>query len=170
MAVWLEGMQTVLRNLNNEIKKIEGRTESGMIRAAIQVRRDMEKVPPVIPVDTSNLRASWFIITKSGKEGAPSSPSFTNVSQTTGERRSVDVSQMASNHQRVKQEALAEARYYKHPVLIMGFTASYATAVHEDMTKQRQRPGSGPKFLEQALARNQAYILKVIGEEAYIKK
>jgi len=165
---WLEGMNEVLRNLNKEIKNIEGRTESGMIRAAIQVRRDMEKTPPIIPVDTSNLRASWFIITRSGR-GATSTPTFSNVSKTTGERRSVDTQQMRAQHERVTQNASSEVKQYKYPVLIMGFSASYATEVHEDMTKKRKRPGSGPKFLEQSLIRNRSYILKVIREEARIK-
>lgn len=166
---WLSGMNEVLSKLNREIKNIEGRTAAGMIRAAIQVRRDMEKTPPVIPVDTSNLRASWFIITNSGKEGVSTPPSFSNISKITGEKRKVDVNQMQENHERVKQNATSEAKQYKYPVLIMGFTASYATEVHEDMTKKRKRPGSGPKFLEQALIRNRDYILKVIAEEARIR-
>jgi hypothetical protein len=44
----------------------------------------------------------------------------------------------------------------------MGFTANYAIFVHENMDAVFKRPGSGPKFLEKALERNQIKILKTI--------
>jgi len=53
-------MDRVLINLNREIKGIENRSMQGLIESAIIVRRDMDKTPPLIPVDTGNLRASWF--------------------------------------------------------------------------------------------------------------
>ena len=56
----LKGMDVVMANLNREILKIEGRSMKGLIEASIIIRRDMEKTPPLIPVDTGNLRASWF--------------------------------------------------------------------------------------------------------------
>lgn len=54
------GVDKVLRNLNREIKQIEGLTMKGLIQSAILIRRDMEQTSPKIPVDTGNLRASWF--------------------------------------------------------------------------------------------------------------
>lgn len=59
-AVRLTGIKTVMKNLNKEVKLIEGRSAAGLFRAAILVRRDMEKTEPKIPIDTGNLRASWF--------------------------------------------------------------------------------------------------------------
>lgn len=56
----VRGVDKVLRNLNREIKQIEGRTMKGLLRAAILVRRDMDRTEPLIPIDTGNLRASWF--------------------------------------------------------------------------------------------------------------
>ena len=58
----LAGLDKVIAKLNTEVSKIEGRTLKGLIRAAIIVRRDMDKVSPKIPVDTGNLRQSFFII------------------------------------------------------------------------------------------------------------
>ena len=55
----LKGFDKVVRNLRREVKKIEGRTMKGLIRSAIVIRRDMDKTPPLIPVDEGNLRASW---------------------------------------------------------------------------------------------------------------
>lgn len=55
----LKGMDIVLRNLNKEIQAIEGRSMKGLIGGAIIIREDMDKTPPLIPVDTGNLRGSW---------------------------------------------------------------------------------------------------------------
>ena len=56
----LKGTDIVLANLNREIMKIKARSNTGLIQAAIFIRRDMEKTPPLIPLDTGNLRTSWF--------------------------------------------------------------------------------------------------------------
>ena len=56
----LEGLNTVLKNLNKEVKSIKNRSMKGLIRSAVIIRRDMDFTSPLIPVDTGNLRASWF--------------------------------------------------------------------------------------------------------------
>jgi hypothetical protein len=57
----IKGFDKVLINLNKEIKNIEGRTMQGLIGAAAYIRADMDHITPTIPVDTGNLRASWFV-------------------------------------------------------------------------------------------------------------
>jgi hypothetical protein len=56
----ITGFEKVKSNLNKEIQGIKGRSMKGLIESAIIVRVSMEKTPPKIPVDTGNLRASWF--------------------------------------------------------------------------------------------------------------
>ena len=56
----LKGMDQVNANLRREIARIKDRSMKGLINAAIVIRRDMDETPPLIPVDTGNLRASWF--------------------------------------------------------------------------------------------------------------
>ena len=56
----IKGLDIVLSNLNKEIKAIEGRSMQGLIRAAIILQADMDTTPPLIPIDTDNLRSSWF--------------------------------------------------------------------------------------------------------------
>ncbi len=56
----IKGMDVVLSNLSKEILAIKVRSAAGLIEVAIMIRRDMEKTPPLIPLDTGNLRASWF--------------------------------------------------------------------------------------------------------------
>ena len=57
---FLKGLDSVLRNLNKEIKAIEGRSLAGLIRAAVVVRRSMDETPPLVPIDKGFLRGSWF--------------------------------------------------------------------------------------------------------------
>lgn len=56
----LKGIDNVMRNINKELLKMKAKSVPGMLEAAAFIRRDMEKVPPLIPVDSGNLRASWF--------------------------------------------------------------------------------------------------------------
>ena len=57
----LKGMDTVMRNLNKEITRIKGISMEGLLDVAAFIRKDMELTPPLIPIDTGNLRASWFV-------------------------------------------------------------------------------------------------------------
>ncbi len=56
----IKGMDIVLSNLNKEIVKMKANSIVGLLNAAGFIRRDMEKTPPLIPVDFGNLRGSWF--------------------------------------------------------------------------------------------------------------
>ena len=56
----ITGLDKVMQNLNKEIMVIKGRSMKGLILSAIVIRNDMDKTPPLIPVDTGNLRQSWF--------------------------------------------------------------------------------------------------------------
>lgn len=48
------------------------------------------------------------------------------------------------------------------PIIVFGFNASYAWWVHENVGANFKRPGSGAKFLEAALKRNEKRILEII--------
>lgn len=157
----LVGMEKVLRNLNREISKIEGRTLKGLIRSAILIRRDMEATPPLIPVDTGNLRASFYTITTKPVEGQVKSTSFEKD----------EGGKLAQGHVEALQEAQSELSYFgKNPVVAIGFSAYYAFKVHEDKMARFKRPGAGAKFLEAAIKRNEKKILDIIKSEARIQK
>jgi hypothetical protein len=55
------------------------------------------------------------------------------------------------------------------PAVRVGFTAMYAWYVHEKIGATFQRPGSGPKFLEASLKRNQGKILAEIKKRAKVR-
>lgn len=157
MATGLIGTDTVMKNLNKEILKIKGRTLAGLIEASIVIRRDMDKRPPLIPVDEGNLRASWF--TTTGNSNPEKGGNFKGVSS----------GEMTGDHHRVLTAAAGKAKGTPHPILIMGFSANYGVYVHEMDFKKGNRPGSGPKFFESAIKRNAATVLEIIANNARIK-
>lgn len=69
VTVAIQGLDAVIKNLNREIVAIEGRSLKGLILAAALIRRDMDQTPPLIPVDTGNMRASWFVTPGQGLKG-----------------------------------------------------------------------------------------------------
>jgi len=54
------------------------------------------------------------------------------------------------------------------PAVRMGFGASYAWWVHENVDAHFSRPGSGAKFFESALKRNSDEILEIIRKNAHV--
>lgn len=60
-GVKITGMSTVRRNLTRVMGKKRNAGMKGLIMAAAYIRQDMEMTPPLIPVDTGALRASWFV-------------------------------------------------------------------------------------------------------------
>lgn len=157
----LEGLPKVLKNLNKEIEKIKGCTLKGLIRSAILIRRDMEATAPLIPVDTGNLRASFYTISRKPVSGQVKSASF----------KKDEGGKLAEGHAAGIQKAEAELSKFGQdvPAIALGFTAYYAFKVHEDTMARFKRPGAGPKFLESALKRNEKNILDIIAEEARIR-
>lgn len=167
-GVGIKGMDIVLSNLNREILKIKGRTLKGLIEASIIVRRDMEYTAPSIPVDTGNLRASWFTVTATGIQDG-SSPNF----------KEENAAKMASEHSSViaSTRSLVQAASVKGPALMMGFSANYAMWVHEMVganfrqpKKEAVKAPTGAKFFEKSLKRNKALILETIRKNAQIKR
>ena len=67
----LKGIDNVMRNLNKEVAKMKIKSLAGLIQAAALIRVDMDKTPPLIPVDTGNLRNSWFVTTGKVPGGGP---------------------------------------------------------------------------------------------------
>lgn len=140
---FLKGLDNVLRNLNREIKAIEGRSLRGMLLAVEEIRRDIDTVPPLVPIGpsakqvealkkmgiyrkqgTGNLRGSWF------------SEPF---------------------------------NFPLGPAVIFGHSANYAAYVHEMIGATHwSRPNSGPKWLQAAIRRSKDRSLRIIRDNAQI--
>jgi len=171
----LKGLDKVMQNLNKEIKKIANQTPAGLITASIIIQRSMEKESPKTPVDTSNLRSSFFRVVT----GFPTD----NKSRFKGK----DAGVLSADHQAAISELKADVDANRYPMLIMGFSANYAVWVHENMeadftsarmvydrkthedTIKERRSGAGPKFLEEAVNKNKPSILQAIRDNIKIK-
>lgn len=155
--------EKVMKNLNREIEGIRGRTMKGLIRGAIIVRRAIDTESPSIPVDTGNLRQSWFVTTSKGNTKEGQNPEF----------KGKGAGKMSARHSSVvpNMQTLATSKGNKNkPLLIMGFSANYATSVHENVGTHFRRPGSGAKFFESAIKNHEKEILDVIKKEAKVKR
>ena len=155
----LRGMEKVIKNLHKEIKAIKGRSMKGLILASIIVRRDMEDTSPKVPVDYGNLRSSWFVVTSTGSIESGASPKFEGP----------NANELSAAHADAVSSAKALARLRNEPVLVMGFGANYAIWVHENVGGTFARPGSGAKFFEAALKRNEKQMLEIIRLNAKIQ-
>lgn len=139
----IEGFDTVIKNLQKEITRIEGASMAGIIEAVAMIRVDMEKTPPLIPVDTGNLRSSWTTtpIVKSKRKGL--------------------LFGFSANYALWVHE-MVDADF-KSPRLRYG----------PGKGKKRwytPREGAGAKFFESAMSRNRERILEIIRNRAKIKK
>jgi len=155
----LSGLNTVIANLQKEVKKIEGRSLKGLIRAGLIVLRSVETKEPLTPLDLTNLRASRTLITSNG--GVPMGPSPTFKGKKAGE--------LSTDHSSFINGAEALLNQTDMPGVALGFSAKYAAEVHEMTGVDWQRKGSGGKFFEKAIDNNIDEMVKVISKEAKIK-
>ncbi|NIP54635.1 hypothetical protein GWN42_05005 [candidate division KSB1 bacterium] len=169
MAV-VEGLGRVIRNLDKELRRIENVTMKGLIRGSIIIRRSMDDNAPSIPVDLGNLRASWFTVTSEGQ--AAGLGSRAGIARFRGPNKA----DMVSDHHGEVGKYATEIKGRRDPLLIMGFTAYYATYVHEMVGANFKQPktgamkaATGAKFFEAALKREEKAVFNVIKSEARIK-
>ena len=158
MALKLQGLDNVLKNLNKEVQGIENRSLKGLIRGSIIVRRSMEKQMPKIPIDTGNLRSSFFIVSSKGGSHAGSTPSFEGKNK----------AQLQAGHVSTVSEYKEKIKSGQSSV-VLGFSANYALFVHENIGANFKRPGAGAKFCEVALQKNKKNILEAVKKEAKVK-
>lgn len=166
------GLDEVLKRLNEELVGVEGRSAKGLIEAAAMIRRETENTPPLTPVDTGNLRASWFVVSTKGEETDPEGYSGKfRKNRTTG----TTAATMRSSHTTAIAAARAgvEAVARRGPVVILGYSANYALFVHEMQLRfpgvKWKRENSGGKWLEAAFKTNRDRIIDIVRKNATIK-
>jgi hypothetical protein len=157
VSVKIQGMDKVMKNLNDQVSAMKDKTIQGLLASAAYIRRDMGKVSPLVPVDTRNLDHSFFITA-----AVPTPPDA-------GEARFIgkEAPRMTADHAQAKMNGKAVAAASRNPLVVMGFSANYAAEVHETENDYK-RPGSGPKFFEQAINRNTKKVLEIIGNYAKV--
>ncbi len=170
-AIRWQGLDKVLRNLNKQTKVIQGKTRKGMTIVALKIRRDAVRLTPI---QTGNLRGSAYTIVGGGvaaKSEVNSTSDFV-TSDKSGR-------QVAAEHQSVID---SKKRTQREPYAIIGFTAHYALMVHERLKAAGRRIRAGrikvglgnkvitiqdaqigqAKFLEEALIKNNRFIIKTL--------
>jgi hypothetical protein len=119
----IKGTRQVINSINKVAKDTEGNALKALLAVAVLIRRSMDKEEPKIPVDTGNLRQSWFV---------------------------------------------NSVKKLKGPEVTIGFSANYAVFVHEMVNSKFNNPvnwnreGGGPKFLQEAMQRNEKEAIQII--------
>jgi hypothetical protein len=154
------GLEKVLTNLSREVAKIKKGSLNGLVRAGLLILRDVELTVPLTPVRLGNLRASRTLVTSQGGVASGRNPSFVGK----------DAGQLAADHSVYLNEASALSKHMRGVSVAFGFSAKYASDVHE-MTGDVNwtREGSGAKFFEKAIDRNVDNILNLIKKEVKIR-
>jgi hypothetical protein len=163
----MKGLDQILKNLNKQIRSIDGDIYKGLILGMMRVKADSMSNTPV---DTGNLKGSHYLVFGNGN--VEQATSF-NTSDKSGAK-------VASQHAGHVSDSLSNAKAKKAPFAEVGCTAFYAEIVHEDLeashvkelyTKPKSFRGpvqpsfgniGGAKFMEKAIRKNEGMILSLI--------
>lgn len=159
-----DGLDKVIQNLNEEVKKIRVRTVTGVLKSAVIVKGDAQRITPI---DTGNLRNSSFIVW--GGEGK------SNYTSPDGNFKGIDAGERSTEYNSTVNERKSAVTSEGVPFAEIGFTANYALKVHENInaghgkrdkkTGQIRQIGQW-KFLESAFKKNIRRIIDIIKREA----
>ena len=147
----LEGLPRVLKNLNKEIAKIEGVAIAGLLEAGLFIKAQSGKV---IPVEYGNLKGSCYVIASDGSKDN-STPEFSGPK----------AAEIAAEYSIEKSKAHTRMKKETMPTAEIGYTASYAIFVHENLEAEH-RIGKQAKFLQNAMENNHNRILSIITKRA----
>lgn len=135
----VEGLETVMRNLNAQIAQIEGDTLAGLFEAGLQVQGSAQKR---VPVNTGNLKASAY--TRKHPGGRPE----------------VEVGFTAAYAPFVHENL--EMKLKGQPRPKRGYKASQGN--YWDPQGK-----AGPKFLQNAVSENAGKIVQIIQKRARVR-
>ena len=152
-AIRVEGLDKVMKQLDDKVRKVRFQTKKGLIRAGLFIQGEAQKR---VPVDLANLKASAFTVW--GDKSIEMKP----FKEDKGGKMSKDHVSV------VGTEASKLSTYNAIPMtpfmVEVGFSAFYALYVHEDM--QAKHPNGGEaKYLQKAVSENRETILKLVKEE-----
>lgn len=178
MGLEMKGLKDAIKDLNEKANALSDGCLAGLIQGALLIRGEAQKNTPVV---TGNLRNSAYVQTAKGTTGEGKFKG-----KTAGTERTRFVSAV--------MKSASEIAGSKTPLVIVGFTASYAAFVHENpragktggvspsgksyvpknkkwrgkRVSQRIRFSSvgGYKFLERAIKDNSARVVKLIIDSA----
>lgn len=156
----IKGIDDAIAAINKDMEGIADRiTTKGFIRVGIYLRTSMENTSPLIPMDTGNLRASWFTTAKSSK----------GKQIDTGSGFSASTEGIKPEDKQAQATIVAKCRSIVHaaarPLMVFGFSANYAAPVHENTGNVKwKKAGSGPLFFQKALERGRQEIFSILAK------
>lgn len=164
----LKGLDAVMKEINDQVDQIAGRTNAGLIEAVMFLHDKMQKEDPVIPIDTGYLRSSFFMVTANTKSVTP--PAGTTIKTGVGSKTKTMKANLSSVNKAIvptiqKSKGTKASKMY----IAFGFSANYAIYVHENVGANFKSP-TGPKFFEAHIKRNKDAVLKIIQKNAQITK
>ena len=172
----IRGLDNYLRRLNRSIKRIKGNSLKGLLAAGIHVRR---KSQPEVPVVTSNLKNSAFVVASDGK--VVDFPAF----------KGKDAGKMGADHSKSVRRVKGKVKRGRDHNVGVGYSAFYGPFVHENpragqtggfspsgrqykpekgSSRQVFAVGGNWKFLEGPLRRERRMILKIIRDRTMITR
>jgi hypothetical protein len=155
--------KSLMEELNMELSQIKNGSVKGLVMAAAFIRNKTESESPLTPVDTGNLRASWFVVSATGINAGRGNPKFKGTAA--GKRQTEHSSVVPQAQGEVKAMSNANQQF-----VMLGYTASYSGWVHEMIgARNMSRSGSGPKWLESAIKNNKNKIVEIVRDNAKVK-
>lgn len=146
-TVQVKGLDEILKNLNKQIRSIDGDITKGLILGMSLTKADSMKGTPV---DTGNLRGSHYLVFSNGQ-----------VEQDTKfDTKDKSGQKVAAEHAGHVSTSLSDVRSKRGPTAEIGCTAFYAESVHENLEAGHVTGSS--KFLEKAIRKNANQILSLI--------
>ena len=167
-GVTLEGLNTVMANLNKEIELIKNASMRGLVLAAHHIREKTNeegKGCDLTPVEKGNLNSSFFIATPNSAPPVKGSKKFS--SDKVGQR-------VSSEHAGVVAQAKGEVATMSNAnkkFLMLGYSAFYSAVVHEfiDSGIHWTRTGSNAKWFQKTIYSEKNKIVQIIANESKIK-
>lgn len=147
------GADKVLKNLNDAIKKITGRTAEGLTEAGLFIKGEAVKNAPI---QYGNLRNSAYVLFPDGGADPPTGNYL-------GPQAAKVISSTAESMATAKGQLKSKLPWL--PAVVIGFGAFYAVFVHEI---QKNYNKGNWKYLERALSENTGKILRIIEKRAKI--
>jgi len=161
----IKGVDDFMRNLNKTLEEIQSSiTNKGFIEVSMLIRKSTETTTPVTPLDTGNLRASYFTVIKGkGAVGTVDYPLLKPAEVSSSDR---------ALQRNVVATAASVSKAKKHPNMMFGYSANYAAAVHEmsDSDTNWSKSGSGGKWFQRNLENNKSDIIKILANNIKVKR
>jgi len=151
ITIRVVGMDDVLVRLNQEIRRIKGRSVKGLLKGAMRILRTAKMITPV---DLGNLRNSGFVVWGKGTGQAQDRKDENFVGEA-GAKVKLETNMAV-------QQVSAFAQGQREPFAAVGYGASYALYVHENLLVKHTVGRA--KFLEEAMIDNFDAVLNDVEE------